>query len=244
MYLADDEDEAAGIAALRRASERGHPVAPAYLGVYLLKEGNEEEAEHFFQQAPEHYPGGGPLAAYFLGVIASGRDELAEAADYYKRASVFDEFMFAGEAAFRRGTILQDLGDPDAEEAYKRGAELGNAKAASNVANLLRGRGDIDGAIATYEHALTLSDADTEGPIAFNLAKMLDELGRASDAKLIYERASTLGEPWSLIRLAGMAAEARDMTTAKEHLMAARSIEDAAVRAAATELAAEFQIAL
>ena len=244
LCLANDDEEAAGIAALRRASERGHPVAPAYLGVYLLKEGNETEAEQFFLQAPEHYPEGGPLAAYFLGIIASGRGDLVEAADFYKRASVFDEFGFAGEAAFRRGTILQDSSDPDAAEAYKRGAELGNAKAASNVANILRGRGDIDGAIATYKHALTLSDADTEGPIAFNLAKMLDELGRASDAKPIYERACALGEPWSLIRLAGMAAEAADMTTAKERLAAARCIEDSAVQAAATALAAEFQIAL
>jgi tetratricopeptide (TPR) repeat protein len=244
LYLADDEDDAAGVAALRRASERGHPVAPAYLGVYLLKEGNEAEAEQFFLQAPEHHPGAGPLAAYFLGVIASGRGELAEAADFYKRASVFDGHELAGEAAFRRGTILQDLGDPDAMEAYTRGAELGNAKAASDLAYLLRGRGDVDGAIAAYERALTLSDPDTEGLIAFNLAKMLDELGRASDAKPVYERAWALGEPWSLIRLAGIAAEAGDMTTAKEHLAAARCIEDSAVQAAATELAAEFQIAL
>jgi tetratricopeptide (TPR) repeat protein len=242
LYLADDEDEAAGIAALRRASERGHPVAPAYLGVYLLKEGNEAEAEQFFLEAPEHYPGGGPLAAYFLGVIASGRGELVEAADFYKRASVFDEDTLAGEAAFRRGNILQDLGDSDAVEAYTRGAELGSAKAASNLANLLRGRGDIVGAIATYERALTLSDPDTEGQIAFNLAKMLDELDRASDAKPVYERASTLGEPWSLVRLAGMAAEANDVGAAQEHLSAARAVEDPAVRAAAEELATQFQV--
>jgi tetratricopeptide (TPR) repeat protein len=237
-------DEADGVAALRRASERHHPVAPAYLGVYLLKGGNEAEAEEFFLQAPMTHPESGSLAAYFLGVIASGRGELEAAAEHYKHASIFDGFTFAGEAAFRRATILQELGDATAVEAYERGAELGDAKAASNLANLLRERGDFDNAITAYERALALSDPGTEGQIAFNLANTLDELGRPDDARPIYERAASTGEPWSLVRLGGMAGDAGEVTTAREYLMAASEVEDAAVKTMAAQFASDFQITL
>lgn len=237
-------DDAEGVAALRRASERHHPVAPAYLGVYLLKDGNEAEAEEFFLQAPMGHPEGGSLAAYFLGVIASGRGDLEDAAEHYKHASVFDGFALAGESAFRRGTILQELGDPAAVEAYERGAELGSAKAASNLANLLRQRGDLDDAVAAYERALALSAPETEGGIAFNLANTLDQLGRPSDAKPIYERAASCAEPWSLIRLGGMAAEASDTSGAREYLRAASAVDDPAVRAMAAEVASDFSINL
>jgi hypothetical protein len=244
MDLADEGDEAAGIAALRRATERGHPVAPAHLGAYLLEAGDEVEAERLFLRTPPTHPVGGSLAAYYLAGIVAGRGELAEAADFYKQASVYDEFAFAGDAAFRRGLILQELGDAAAVGAFERGAELGSVEAASYLANLLRTRGDADGAIVACERALALSGPDTEGWIIFNLASLLDSLGRPSDAKPIYERAVGIGETRALIRLAGMAAEANYLDTARGYLVTARNAGDAAVQAAVAALSADFQIRL
>jgi tetratricopeptide (TPR) repeat protein len=133
-------DETIGIAALRRASELRHPVAPAYLGIKLLNNGNEAEAEKFLLQASTHHPKASALASFTLGVIDNGRGDLHEAAEHYKQAAVFDGFMLAGEAAFRRGSILEKLGDPSAVGAYERGAELGNTKAEVALANLARER--------------------------------------------------------------------------------------------------------
>lgn len=118
---------------------------------------------------------------------ARARTSCLEAADYIKRASAFDNFMLAREAAWQRGNILREHGDPGAVEAYQRGAELGSAKAASNLAGILLARDDVDTGIAAYEQALALSDAETEGQIAFNLANTLDRLDRAPEAKPIYD---------------------------------------------------------
>jgi tetratricopeptide (TPR) repeat protein len=243
LCLAEGDNDA-GLAALRRASERHHPAAPAYLGVYLLRDGNEEEAERFFRQAHAAHPKGGSLSAYFLAVIADGRGDKEEAADYYRDASVFDEFELAGESAFRRGNILKELGDPGAADAYKRGAELGDAKSASNFANELREQGRPDEATAAYERALELADDETEGHIAFNLANALDQLGRPNDAKPLYERAATFGEPWSQVRLGGMAAEAGEMTKARDYLSGANAIDDSTVRERASRVASDFNIRL
>lgn len=133
-------DETTGIAALRRASERHHPVAPAYLGIKLLRNGNDAEAEKFLLQASTHHPKVSALASFTLGVIASERGDLHEAAEHYKQAAAFDDFTLAGEAAFRRGLILEKLGDPSAVSAYERGAQLGNTKAEAALTNLTRKR--------------------------------------------------------------------------------------------------------
>jgi hypothetical protein len=76
MYLTEEGDEAAGIAALRRACERGHPIAPAHLGAYLLESGDEAEAEQLFRQTSSAHPIGVSLAAYYLGHITGGRGSL------------------------------------------------------------------------------------------------------------------------------------------------------------------------
>lgn len=147
-------DEAAGMAALRRATERGHPLAPAQLGVKLLKNGEETEAEEFLLRAPTHHPKAGALASFYLGVIASGRGELERAADQYKQTAVFDESSLAGEAAFRRGVVLEELGDlPAAVNAHRRGAELGSARALAKLTELLREPSDLEAAVAAYERA-------------------------------------------------------------------------------------------
>jgi tetratricopeptide (TPR) repeat protein len=149
-----DSDEAAGMAALRRATERGHPLAPAQLGVKLLKNGEETEAEEFLLRAPTHHPKAGALASFYLGVIASGRGELERAAEQYKQTAVFDESTLAGEAAFRRGIVLEELGDlPTAVNAHIRGAELGSARALAKLTELLREPADLEAAVAAYERA-------------------------------------------------------------------------------------------
>jgi len=239
-----DGDDVTATAALRRATDRGHPVAPAYLGVQHLRDGDEGSAEAALLLAPAGHPVAGPLAAYFLAIIASNRNDLERAVQFYKDASVFDNFEHAGEAAFRRGTILEELGDADAAEAYERGAELGNAKVASNLANLHRHRGAVEAATRAYTRALELSDATTEGLIAFNFANMLDEHGRVEEAKPIYQRAGAAGEPWSHVRLAGLAAEAGLLHAAADHLRTSRRSGIPAVEQAAATLALDFGLKL
>ena len=46
--------------------------------------------------------------------------------------------------------ILNERGDPAANEAYKRGAELGSAEAAGSLANNLRERGELDQAVTAW----------------------------------------------------------------------------------------------
>lgn len=94
------------------------------------------------------------------------------------------------------------------------------------------------------ERALELADGEIEGLIAFNFASTLDQLRRPNDAKPLYERASSLGEPWSLVRLGGMAAEAGDRSKAEEYLNGACAVGDPAVRELAEAVARDFNMRL
>ncbi|MHB8657727.1 MAG: tetratricopeptide repeat protein [Solirubrobacteraceae bacterium] len=239
-----DGDDFAAESAFRRAADRHHPVAAAYLGVGLLRDGRTDEAKAAFLRAPPTHPVAGPIAAYFLATIAADSNELQEAADLYRRASVFDDFEYAGDAAFRRGTILQELGDDGASDAYARGADLGSVEAASNLANLQRGNGDILHAARSYERALALADRATEGIVAFNYANMLDEQDRLAEATPLYERAAARGEPWSHVRLAGLAADAGRRAEAVNHLLAARSTLDPNVQQFVADMAESLNLDL
>lgn len=129
-----DGDEADGMAALRRATERGHPVAPADLGGKLLKNGNETEAEKFLLQAPVHHPKAGALASFYLGMIATAAGNSKGPSRTINRRPSSTSPRSPERPRSVKGTILGELGDRSAAvNAYTRGAELGSAKAEAKL---------------------------------------------------------------------------------------------------------------
>jgi TPR repeat protein len=240
VFAGDPEN---AIEPLRRGAERGHPGAPAYLGVLLLAEGETVEAETLLRDTLGD-PTVGPLASYFLATIVGERGDREQAADLYRRAAINDDSPLAAEAAFRRGTILAELGDPNAIDAYRRASELGSPKGATNLGNLLAADGRPEEAKAAHRRAIDLGDPEVIGRAAFNLALLLDDEGRTHAAEAMYRQAAEHGEPLSLLALAKFAARRGDFNAAKELLRTARGSTDGEVSAAAVQMARELNIAL
>jgi len=142
---------------LQLAADRGHTGASAYLGMLLLAEGQEAEAQQVFREVvPGAHSGGWPLAAFFLATLLANRDEPEEAAGLYRQAAVVGDFTLGADAAFRRGALLRDLGDAGAIDAWTFAVELGSARAAIALANVFTSEGDADAAIAMLRRASKL----------------------------------------------------------------------------------------
>ena len=151
-----------------RATQRVHGVAPArgrsrprgserYLGMLLVAEGRQAEAEEQFRRVvPGAHTRGWPLAAFFLAAILESRHEREEAAELYRDAAVVGDFALGPYGAFRRGVLLQALGDPIAIDAWTFAVQLGSARAAVALANFFRSEGDPDRAITMVRRALKL----------------------------------------------------------------------------------------
>ena len=244
LQLFDGEEDAA-VESLRRAAQRQHSGAAAYLGGMLFARGETDEAESWLRQGtPPGHPTAGPLAAYYLARILDDRDELEEAADLYRQAAAADDSPLAADAAFRRGTILDQRGDAAAVDAYRRASQLDSAKGAVNLANYLAADGRIEEAKAALRHAIEVDDAELRGRAAFNLGLLLELQGRDAEAESTYQQALECGEPQSRLALARLSGERGDQAAARAHLRAAWATDDAEVSAAAAEMAREFGIAL
>jgi tetratricopeptide (TPR) repeat protein len=242
-YLAGETEPS--IRHLRRASERGHGGAAAYLGVFLLADGKREEAEALLEQGlPPAHKGGGPVAAYFLATIRDEQGRRREAVELYRQAAAIDDFPLAPEASFRNGGILKDLGDPAALDAFRRASELGSAKGATNVGNYLVAAGRLKEAEAAHRRAIDLDDPEVTGPAAYNLAALLDRQGRIEEAKTVFELAASRGEPRSQITLAHYAIDRGDDAAVREHLLAARGSSDREASEAAVAIANECGLRL
>ena len=162
---------------LRRASEQGHDGASAYLGVLLLGRGDYVGAEELLRRGSEStHQRGRPVALFFLATILADRGELREAADLYHEAAVVADFALGAEAAFRRGALLEELGDPAAIDAYKLGVDLGSGRAAVNLAAHRGAGGATDEAIELLHQALELAAEGEAGsiPIGHHIAVQLD----------------------------------------------------------------------
>jgi tetratricopeptide (TPR) repeat protein len=159
-WRADDLD--AAIVWLRRAADLDHAGACAYLGVLLLERERLQEAEELFRRvSPGAHRRGWPLAAFFLAAILADRDELEEAALLYRDAAVVADFSLAAEAAFRRGLLLQELGDAAAIDAFQLAVELGSASAAVALADYFTSDGRVDEASEMLRRAVELDAGPT-----------------------------------------------------------------------------------
>ena len=148
---------------LQLAVRRGHGGATAYLGLLLLAEGDRTGAEEVFRRVvPGAHSRGWPLAAFFLATILANKDERDEAADLYRDAAVVGDFALGGDAAFRRGALLREFGDPAAIDAWTFAVELGSARAAVALADVFTSERDPDGAIAMLRRAIKLEGDPTD----------------------------------------------------------------------------------
>ncbi|MDQ2758849.1 MAG: hypothetical protein M3Y17_00005 [Actinomycetota bacterium] len=198
---------------LRRASEEGHDGASAYLGVLLLGRGDDVGAEELLRRGSEStHQRGRPVAMFFLATILADRGELREAADVYREAAVVADFALGAEAAFRRGSLLQELGDPTAIDAYTLGVDLGSGRAAVALAAHHGVSGATNKALELLHQALDLAAEGEAGsiPIGHHIAVQLDpdrhsverraaqslvmtggsmdEQGRGQDARKVYDQ--------------------------------------------------------
>jgi tetratricopeptide (TPR) repeat protein len=150
-------DEEGARESLQLAVDRGHAGATAYLGMLLLAEGRQAEAEELFRRvAPGAHSRGWPLATFFLATILESRNEREEAADLYRDAAVVGDFALGPDAAFRRGVLLKELGDPAAIDAWTFAVELGSARAAVALADRFTSERDPDHAITMLRRAVKI----------------------------------------------------------------------------------------
>jgi tetratricopeptide (TPR) repeat protein len=142
---------------IQLATDRGHAGARAYLGMLMLAEDRRDDAEELLRGVvPGPHSRGWPLAAFFLATILECRDECEQAAALYRDAAVVADFALGPYAAFRRGVLLRDLGDPAAIDSWTLAVELGSARAAVALADFFRSEHDPDRAIAMLRRAVKL----------------------------------------------------------------------------------------
>ncbi len=96
----------------------------------------------------------------------------------------------AGDAAFRKGLLLEEQGDLlGAEKAYLNAAKSGHLAAESNLGVLLHQRGELDAAERHYSRAL--QGGEPTG--AFNLGVLLEEQRDLPGARSAYRQADRQG---------------------------------------------------
>ncbi len=185
--LAEDDEKA--ILYHRRALE----LAPDFqdsrfrLGAALARLGRNREAVVELSAVLEIYPQhpaarlARATALLDLGQVEAARDDLLE---------ILDRDPSNGSTLLRLGEALQRLGDPAAFEAYVGALEAGledPAEAAAahlSAGNLLAARREDAKAAEQYQEALEL--APTLAEARFNLAGILNRLGRQDEAAAQY----------------------------------------------------------
>lgn len=160
----------------REAAQSGDAVAMANLGYRLARRGAYAEAEYWGLKAAAL---GVPGAMHNLGLLYEERGELALALTWYRRGA---ERGYTDVQAGRGGVdpwpgegrdggisntilcladLLQRTGQgTEAEHWYRRGAELGDARAAAALAKVFATRGDPAGAVTWRAEAAALARAN------------------------------------------------------------------------------------
>jgi tetratricopeptide (TPR) repeat protein len=228
-------------AAFARASEAGHPTASFNFGTLLAAQGKSAEAKAAYEQAiSSMHPVAAPGAGYNLGNLLLDEEDLEGAEAAYRQASVHDGSDAAQCAAFMRARLLQAQDKlAEAIPAYQRAVELGNARAAVNLATLLALDDRFEEAETALRRARELDDEDVGREAAFNLGLLLSER-RPDDAEAAFEEAAARGEPQSRFLLALACHEREDDAGARAHLDAARATEVPDIVAAADRLAGQL----
>jgi TPR repeat protein len=202
----------------RKAAESGDAVAMANLGYRLARRGAYAEAETWGLKAAAL---GIPGAMHNLGLLYEERGEVAAALTWYRRGA---ERGYADVQAGRGGVdpwpgesrdggisntilclaeLLQRTGQSDeAEHWYRRGAELGDARAAAALAAVFADRGDAAAALSWRAQAAALARA--------NLTRNEGSLRAAYGELAIHKHSAIMAAHAADLASQGRAAEAAD----------------------------------
>lgn len=158
--LMDNGALAEGEALLRAAVTDGDPVAMNSLGRQLLKQGASAEAETLFEQAAREEPYG----LFNLAKIRLDQHAFDEAEALLRRsldAGHVDQAILALDLAY----LAAERSDAAAaERMYRRAVDAGSTTAVWKLGDMLRRRGDLDGAEKLYQRGPQMGDhhASTE----------------------------------------------------------------------------------
>ncbi len=115
---------------------------------------------------------------------------------YYIPYRIFNEFNMIDDAMRCSRMIL--------ENAEKNGNQIWKAISLSNIGLLLKGKGDLDGALNHYREALVIyeksGDSGGKAPILNNIGKILEMRGELDEALKNFEEALTIDEQLSELR--------------------------------------------
>jgi tetratricopeptide (TPR) repeat protein len=206
----ESHDRETAITWFRRAADLDHGSACPYLGAILFAQGELEEAEELLRRgADSGHQRGRPVATFFLAILLGDRGELVEAANLYRDAAVVSDFSLGAEAAFRRGAVLQQLGDTAAIDAYRLGVSLGSPHAAAALAVHLGTTGLLEQARDMFRQEMALfQDHDqTSIPIGHHMVVEFDP----DEYRLQRDVANGLGKTATLLDGQGRSEEAVEL---------------------------------
>ncbi len=152
----------------------------------------------FIAIAAEHSEAA-PWAAFNLGVLLQGQNDLEGAKAAYQQAIDSGHLNYAVMAAVGLGVLLWKQGDLErAKVAYQRAIDSGHpdwvATAALNLGRLLQEEGDLERAKAAYQRAIDSGQAEAAVPMAaFYLGRLLEKQGDLEGAKAAYQQAIDSG---------------------------------------------------
>jgi tetratricopeptide (TPR) repeat protein len=178
LTLAVKGDRDGAIDAYREAIriDPGYAWARNNLGVALREKGDLDGAIEQFQELTRLDPQSAD-AHVNLGDALQARGDRAGAADAYQKATWLRP---SAVSHYNLGNLLRQTGRPEeAERAYREAVRLdGNHHGAAidALADLQLSRGNLDGAIATYQKSLQLQPEDQAARVGLAHARRLREL--------------------------------------------------------------------
>jgi len=178
-------------ALFRAAAQLGHAESKYWLSLYIMERGELEEAEHWYQQAPEFDTSA--VGMHNLGIGWKLRGDTAKAEEWLRRASQAGSGISMGPLA----SLLQDRGAlEEAERWCREAAKLGNTDQMLVLGAMLDNRGETEDAEQWYRRAARHNYA----PAMFALAMMLERSGQATEADEWYARVAT-EDPNAIVNL-------------------------------------------
>ncbi|MBJ7354349.1 MAG: tetratricopeptide repeat protein [Thermoleophilaceae bacterium] len=203
---------------LSEAARRGSKQAVVRLGVLAARQGQTEDAKHWFNEsaASENPNGLRGLAMVLIreGEPARARAALERAVDLGDGGATLelhdllldldevsaalellcdaaDRDVTGSHGALGRLLVKLEAPDEDAFRAFRRAVAFGDARAATNLGFLLQERGEMDAAIDVYRQGIEFGGRYCMN----NLADVLTERGEFGEAEALYRRAIELGCP-------------------------------------------------
>jgi tetratricopeptide (TPR) repeat protein len=208
------------------------------LGCDLVESGRHSAAEWCFRRAAAL---GDPVASFNLGNCLAGQRRWAEAVDAYERSIAGGE----PDAWRNLGRVLEELGDlAGAMRAYRGAAEAGDLQGGLELAFLLQEQGEQEQAMGVAEELAAAGDAEAAAVVASwrwamtsdpdlepalrvgadhfpsarsDLAQLLRDTDRLTEARFVLERGAKLGEVVAWLPLGNLYAdELLDVEAAEE----------------------------